>query len=101
MVPLPSSRLSVSPLPPLVLRELQAFRVELLLRIDAAEHLVPQFVRGLYLPRHLRSPFARHMAVGADRPHPGAILVVHRLFVFLVDGVAHFMTGDAEPEAGR
>ena len=38
----------------------------------------------------------RHMAIGADRAHAGTVAVVDRLLVFLVDGVAHLVTGDAE-----
>lgn len=81
---------------PLVLGQLQALGLELLRRVDGAHELAVEFVGGLDLPRHLVHPVLGHVAVGTDGAHPGAVLVVDGLLVFLIDRVAHLVAGDAE-----
>jgi len=81
---------------PLVFRQMQALRLELLRRVDGAHHLAVEFVGGLDLPRDLVHPVLRHVAVGADGAHAGAVRIVDGLLVLLIDRVAHLVAGDAE-----
>ena len=76
--------------------KLVPMRLELLLRVDHAGEMAPQFERGTHLPRHHRSRRARDMAIGADRTDPSAILVVDGVLEFGVDVVPHLVARNAE-----
>lgn len=55
-----------------------------------------ELVGGFDLADELCRPILGYMAIGTNHPHAGWILVVHGFFIFLVNGRAHFMAGDAE-----
>lgn len=76
--------------------QIEAFGEKLFPRIDGATDGMKEFVSRPHLAHQHRRPFIGDVAIGAGRPHPGAIRVVHRFFVFQVHVVPHFMTRDAE-----
>jgi len=81
---------------PDVLGQRQPMLFELLRRADRAENLVPELVARLDFPLNQQRPRVRNMAVGARGAHAELILVVNSLLILLIDGIAHFVTGDAE-----
>ena len=81
---------------PLILRQLQPVRLELLRGVDDAGDLAPDFLARLDLADHLVRPVLGHMAIGTDGAHAGAVAVVDGLLVFLIHVVAHLVTADAE-----
>lgn len=81
---------------PLVLGEGEALGVELLGRRDRAGELAPDLLRCLDLAQDLVGPVLRHVAIGADGRDAGAVRGVDGSLVFLEDGFAHLVTGDAE-----
>ena len=81
---------------PFVLGKLQALIEEFLARVDRAEDLAPDLLRGLHLARDLVGPIVRHMAVGADRAHAGAVGEMHGARQLLIHVAAHLVAGDAE-----
>ena len=85
-------------LAPLVGRELHPLRLELLFRVDVAHQLAVELARGLDLAHDLVSPVLGDVAIGAHRTHARPIRVMHRLFVFLEDGIAHLVARRAEFE---
>ncbi|MNJ57431.1 hypothetical protein D3C77_530200 [compost metagenome] len=81
---------------PFALGHHRALGLELLRRVDAAKRLVQQLVGGIELAHHLWPPLLRHVAVRADRTHPGAVVVVDGVAVLLVHVDFHLVAGDAE-----
>ena len=58
--------------------------------------MMVKLVGCLNLPRNFVDPSLRHMAVRARGAHAGAVGIMDRLLVFLIDVVLHFMTCNAE-----
>src|SRR5574343_736577 len=81
---------------PFVLGEFQSLGLEFFLGIDGADDLAPYLLARLDLAGHLVHPVLGHVAVRADRANAGAVGVVDGFLVFLVNGVAHLVAGDAE-----
>src|SRR6185436_15753318 len=81
---------------PFVARELQPLALELLGRVDGAEDLAPDFLRGLDLARHLHRPFVRHVAVGALRAYARAVGEVDGVLELRERVVAHLVAAGAE-----
>ena len=81
---------------PNFLGKFQALGLKFFLGVDGAGDFVKKFVAGLDLTNDLMYPVFRNMAIGTDCPYSRGIFVVDLLFVFLINGTFHFMTGDAE-----
>jgi len=81
---------------PFVLRQLQALGIKFFRRIHRAKDLAPHLLGRLHLARHLVGPVVRHVAVRADRAHPGTVGVVDGALQLGEDVVAHFMATRTE-----
>ena len=75
---------------------MQTLRSKFFGRVDESGYLAPDFLAGLDLAHDLVRPFVGHMAVGAARPHAGAIAVMNALHVRGIHVVFHFVATDAE-----
>ena len=71
--------------------QVQTPRLEFLRRIDGAENLVQEFIGSFDLADEFMHPRIGHMAIGADSPNAGAVMIMDCRPVFLEDGVAHLM----------
>ena len=81
---------------PYITRKRQTFGIKFFRRIYAAQNLMEHLVGGLDLAHNLMNPWPRDMAIGTSRLYTGAVIVMNGFFVFLVDVIFHFMTGDTE-----
>lgn len=81
---------------PDILSELQPMPFEFFRRVDSAQKLVPELVTGLDFSPNFREPGMGDVTVGAARSHAELILVVNGLLVFLINSIAHLMTGNTE-----
>ena len=83
---------------PLVGRQFEPLRLELLGGRNGAHDLAVELLAGGDLAHHLVPPVLRHVAVGAVGADAGAVAVVNGLLVLLVHVVLHLVTADAELE---
>src|SRR5450631_890133 len=76
--------------------ECHAVRFKLGFGVDGAHQLMIELVARLDLTRHLVYPVLRHMTIRADCPYAGAIGIVHRAQILLIDIVVHLVAADAK-----
>lgn len=64
--------------------------------VDGAPEMLEQFIGRGDLADNLVAPVLRHVAIGADRAHPGPVGVMNSVLVFPVNVVPDFMARDTE-----
>src|SRR3954470_22331133 len=81
---------------PFVLGEFEPMVLKFLPRVDRAEDLAPDFLRGLHLAGDLVGPVVRNMAVGTAGADARTVREVRGVLQLLEHVVAHFVARGAE-----
>ena len=93
-----SGRVVILHCPPNMLGQFQTLRFKFFRCVYAANEFVIELAAGFNFTNNLWKPGLGYVTIRTNYAYAGAILIMNRLLIFLVNRLLHLVAGDAELE---